>query len=91
MLTQRLYDFYCFPYLAYLRCFPLWPKKHYCDDMTLSWVKKNGKKSGEFLLYVYFRQFGRKEMVNHWKIKSILFKGRNTLFFVLYGIGLSCL
>ena len=43
--------------------------------------KKNGKKSGELLLYVYFGQFERKKTADHQKIKSILFKGWNTFFF----------
>ena len=66
MLTQRLNDFYCFSYLTYLGRFPLWLKKHYWDDISLSWVKKKWKKkSGELLIYVHFGQFGRKEMVDH--------------------------
>ena len=69
---QGIYGICCFPYLACLGCFPLRLK----DTIRLTWLFMGKKKKrGGLLPYTYSGQFGRKEIVNRLKMRSILFKG----------------
>ena len=90
LVTEQLfYGIFCSPFLVCLGA-PLFQLEGRFLDGKVFLRAKKGKRHG-LLLYAFSGLFRRKETAGHLKMRGGRFKGSNSLYFVIFGRGASCM